>query len=441
MNGTAPSPKAAGYRGIWYSNQPSNDQYRYKYSGGLGTYCANHLPLAIYSPQARKTFFVYGGVSEPGENSHFLAMVSYYDHDTGLVPRPTIVMEKPTDDAHHNPAIALDKSGHIWVFISSHGGKDGFIFRSTRPYSIDSFERIAQQEFTYPQPHYIPGFGFLFLFTKYTAGRELYSRTSQDGITWTDAHKHAGFGGHYQVSCTWKNKCGTTFMYHPPVGGLNARTNLYYIETADYGKTWRTAGGAPVDAPLHTVENSALVHDYEADGLLVYINDLNFDEHGNPVILYVLSKGYESGPKNGPRIWTTARWTGSNWDIRPVTSSDHNYDMGSLYIESDGAWRIIGPTEPGPQPHCAGGDIAMWISRDVGNTWQKERHLTRNSPRNHSYVRRPVNAHPDFYAFWADGNALEPSESHLYFATRSGDVRVLPYAMTQDLEEPRRLQP
>ena len=40
--------KDDGYRGIWYMNQPSNDEYVYKYSGGLGTYCAKHKPFAIY---------------------------------------------------------------------------------------------------------------------------------------------------------------------------------------------------------------------------------------------------------------------------------------------------------------------------------------------------------------------------------------------------------
>lgn len=40
-----------GYRGIWYMNQPSGDEYVYKYSGGLGTYCAKHNPFAVYCPQ------------------------------------------------------------------------------------------------------------------------------------------------------------------------------------------------------------------------------------------------------------------------------------------------------------------------------------------------------------------------------------------------------
>ena len=55
--------KDDGYRGIWYMNQPSGDEYVYKYSGGLGTYCAKHRPLAVYCPAVEKTFFCYGGTA------------------------------------------------------------------------------------------------------------------------------------------------------------------------------------------------------------------------------------------------------------------------------------------------------------------------------------------------------------------------------------------
>ena len=51
--------KDTGYRGIWYMNQPSGDEYVYKYSGGLGTYCAKHKPFAVYWPEVNKTFFFF----------------------------------------------------------------------------------------------------------------------------------------------------------------------------------------------------------------------------------------------------------------------------------------------------------------------------------------------------------------------------------------------
>jgi len=119
-----------------------------------------------------------------------------------------------------------------------------------------------------------------------------------------------------------------------------------------------------------------------------------------------------------------------------VTTTDHNYDMGSIYIEDDGTWRIIAPTSPGPQAWCTGGEMVMWTSADQGKTWKKICDLTKGSRFNHTYARKPVNAHDGFYAFWADGDALKPSESHLYFASKSGEVRMLPFTMTRDTMMP-----
>jgi hypothetical protein len=183
-------------------------------------------------------------------------------------------------------------------------------------------------------------------------------------------------------------------------------------------------------------DNSALVHDYAAEGLNVYLKDIRLGKEGRPVILFLTSGGYESGPKNAPRTWRTARWTGSFWEIRPVTTSDNNYDMGSLYLEDEGTWRIIAPTEPGPQPYNPGGEMAMWVSHDQGREWSKTKQLTSNSPMNHTYARRPVNAHPDFYALWADGHGREPSSSRLYFCNRDGEVFMLPREMKTEFAEP-----
>jgi len=49
------------------------------------------------------------------------------------------------------------------------------------------------------------------------------------------------------------------------------------------------------------------------------------------------------------------------------------------------------------------------------------------------YVRRPVNAHDDFYAYWADGNGREPSDCTLYFADKYGEkVFSLPRKMESE---------
>ncbi len=81
--------------------------------------------------------------------------------------------------------------------------------------------------------------------------------------------------------------------------------------------------------------------------------------------------------------------------------------------------------------------MVMWTSRDQGKTWDKIKQLTRDSRRNHTYARRPVNAHPAFYALWADGNPREPSESFLYFTNQAGNhVWRLPAEMNQRFARP-----
>lgn len=443
---SAPHAKDDGYRGIWYYNQPSHDEYVYKYSGGFATYPQQQAPIAIYSKAANKTFFCYGGTLK-GKNE-LLHMVSYFDHATGKVPRPTVLLNKRTDDAHDNPVLSIDEDGYIWIFSSAHGtSRPSFIHRSVRPFSIDDFELIQETNFSYSQPWFIPGKGFLFLHTRYRqaaegrfGGRALYWMTSPNGRDWSQPQLLAfALQGHYQISWPHGNRVGTAFNVHPPPLGLNQRTNLYYLETSDMGRTWTTVTGKRVGTPITSEDNAALVRNYRSEGLLVYLNDIQYDGHGRPVIVYLTSKGYESGPKNGPRVWHTARWTGKEWVFLPIATTDHNYDHGSLYLEANGAWRFVAPTGPGPQAYATGGEIEVWESADDGKSWRCMRLLTRNSRFNHTYVRRPLNAHPDFYALWADGNAFAPSESRLYFANRDGDVFQLPDAMLQEFEQPRRI--
>jgi hypothetical protein len=440
---------ADGYRGIWYSIGPSNDEYAFKYSGGLGTYCAKHQPFAVYAPQVERTFFCYGGAA-PNDNRRLWHMVSFYDHATGQVPRPTLLLDKETDDAHDNPVISLDGDGHVWIFSTSHGtSRPSCIHRSVAPFDVTEFELVPAvyrdgdaatpiDNFSYFQAWHHPRQGFLCFQTRYSdpARRTLFFSASRDGLNWRPPLRLAGIEqGHYQISATGDDRLASAFNYHPADGGLDHRTNLYYVQSDDFGRSWQSASGEDLILPLSEVSNPALVHDFAEDGMLVYLKDIRLDEQGRPIVLVLTSPGSESGPGNAPRTWTICRWTGRQWDIRPGFTSDSNYDMGSLYLESD-EWRIIAPTEPGPQPYNPGGEVAMWVSRDEGASWQRQATLTRDSEFNHTYVRRPVDAHPDFYAFWADGHGRQPSQSHLYFCTRQGHVFMLPPEVEADWAAP-----
>lgn len=435
-------PTADGYRGIWYMNQPTKDEFVYKYSGGFATYPQQQSPIAIYAKAVNKTFFVYGGTIEGKQE--LLHMISYFDHKTGMVPRPTILLNKKTEDAHDNPVLSIDDAGYLWIFSNSHGeARPSYIHKSRKPYDISGFDLIETSNFSYGHPWFHPGLGFLFLHTLYEdKGRSLYYSTSRYGTTWTKPTLLSRMElGHYQITGHSGDRTATVFNMHPTVGGLNSRTNLYYLETSDLGKTWKTVRGETITPPLRDHAPQALIHDYRSDKLLVYLKNVTFDAQGHPVVLYLTTSSFEPGPKTGPRVWHTAHWTGKEWRIREFARSDHNYDYGALSIDADGMWRVIAPTAPGPIPHSTGGDMELWTSKDEGQNWKKVRQLTRSKGRQHTYARVPVDAHPDFHAFWADGDTLKPSESSLYFSNRDGTaVWRLPTRMDGEFAKPERLK-
>jgi hypothetical protein len=168
----------------------------------------------------------------------------------------------------------------------------------------------------------------------------------------------------------------------------------------------------------------------------MYDKDIVLDKEGKPVIAYLTSGGHKPGPSETPHTFRVAHWNGKAWDDHPITTTDHNYDSMALDVESDDLWHAIAPTEPGPEPYGTGGEMCLWTSADRGDTWKKSKQLTSGSKHNHTYARRPVNAHPDFYALWADGNARAPSDSSLYFCTKSGNVYRLPRKMSASVEKP-----
>jgi hypothetical protein len=438
---TLTNSKIDGYRGIWFE---LNQKYPWgdKYSGGLGTYTADHFPMAIYSEAVNKTFFVYGGTTNQDQR-HLLCMIGCYDHIRNRLERPTVVYDKNgVNDPHDNPALQIDSDGYLWIFVSGRAKlRPGFKFRSVKPFSIDKFEQITTEEMCYPQPWYFEGKGFLHLFTKYTGVRELYFETSPDGRNWSEDRKLAGIrakddslGGHYQVSQRAGDRVGTFFNRHPQ-GDVDKRTDLYYLQTDDMGKNWTTVDGEKVQIPITEVENRARVMNYHDGGYNVYICDMNFDSNSYPVCLYITSRGHKPGPESAPFIWHITRWNGASWETSVLGSSDHNYDMGSLFILVD-KWLVVAPLVNGPQLWGAGGELAFYDSTESGKTWKETRQITCNSPRNNGYVRRPQNARDPFLYYWADGNPDSFSISKLYFGDSKGNIRQMPYVFSSKWVKP-----
>ena len=82
-------PTTDGFYGAWYENEPdiNGGLYGPKYAGGLGTYPQQTNPVAVYSVEANRTYFTFGGNSSD-TSAALRNYISYYDHSTGLLARP-----------------------------------------------------------------------------------------------------------------------------------------------------------------------------------------------------------------------------------------------------------------------------------------------------------------------------------------------------------------
>ena len=463
------APPAAGYAGVWYqitdgSGNGPEAHHRNKYGGAMATYPQQHAPIALRRVDAAagidRTFFVYGGFN--GDRAVTPNMIGCFDHSTGRFQRPRTVLTRSKLDAHENPTLAIDDTGHLWMFSSGHGSdRRALISRSERPWAIDRWRRVADlaggdalETFSYGQPHFVPGQGFVLLHTHYRGGgnRTLYTNRSADGVIWdfdwaTDGSNPrprvaAIEGGQYQISWRFGDTIATAFNMHPrdtggrPGAPLDHRTNLYFLETRDAGRSWSTADGTDVTGslPLTDPDNPALVADFRAAGRSVYLKDVTRDASDHPLLLFLTSGGPQPGPASGPHTLHTARFDQATqgWVLRDVLETDHNYDHGSLLVHPDPdapggeRWRLFGSFLPGAQAFATGGNMGLWESDDLGETWSLVRRLTDDDQRNHSYFRRVDNAADGFIGLWSAGHAWDCGDVELFFCNAAGDVFAMP---------------
>lgn len=188
---SAQNPVADGYKGIWFSTG-NPTEYGYKLSGGVATFGSRYRPIAIYSKEAGKTFFVYGGTKSEQER-HLLIMISYYDHVRNVVPKPVIVHDKEgVREPYDNASLSIDGMGFLWVFVSGNSRtRPGLIFRSSMPYSIERFDKIKEMEMLSPQPWWNPGSGFLLLWSRVSKGLEICFSSGINGENWKSEAKRS----------------------------------------------------------------------------------------------------------------------------------------------------------------------------------------------------------------------------------------------------------
>lgn len=416
------------FQGVWYAsgrheapNVPCYPGHKFVYCGGKATYCVWHRPMAIYSPEVDKTFFVFGNA----DNS---PAISCLDHASRTFARPVVLGSNPDGDAHRNPTLHIDEDGLLYVFYGAHNDPT-IVVRSDAPYDMSRWSRvadIADEATSYPQPWQLRP-GELFVAYRQPPGWWIRKSTNK-GASWQERKPLLAYSarrlyayavtiaenGAYprRIHMAW-SKIGKGTPDEAKMWCLAFRRyNVYYAYSEDGGDTWRRSDGTVYSLPI-TDKTAEKIYDCGERG--VWLKDIRLDSEGNPYILFVESDSYTYEAS-----WKIAGFSSRGWDIHDITTSDHMYDHGEIVILADDDFRIYAPTTAA-QPHEDGGEIEEWQSQDKGATWKNTATLTSGSRYSHNHVRTVLNhekGHGDFRVFWSYGDSTYPpatKDVHMYY--------------------------
>lgn len=405
------------FLGVWYCCGLSKNTlpgHQYVYSGPMATYCNWHRPMAVYSPQVGRTFFVYGNA----DNS---PAVSFYDHATGQFAYPVVLGSNKDDDAHRNPTLLVAEDGTLFVFYGAHNDTT-HVFRSESPYDITKWAHVSDlpdDESTYPQPWQLEGGEIFVSYRHRGVGREggwCFTISTDRGANWRKPVDLVAFqecntyavtvaeDGAYprKVHIAWSRLNGGTDEEKDTKDAWARRHHVYYACSKDGGDTWQKSDGTPHDLPI-TEDTAEKLYDCGERG--VWLQDIQLDAEGNPCSLFIDSDvaTYESE-------WKFARRLDRRWVFSDITTSDHMYDDGGLVVLSNDDFRVYAPTTA-VQPQEDGGEIEEWASTDGGRTWVNTKHLTEGSELSHNNVK-VVHGHRkgkgDFRILWSYGDSNCP---------------------------------
>ena len=433
--GTVEHPEIAthdsAFRGVWYGCGTENalPGRKYVYAGGKATYSAWHHPMAVYAPEAKKTFFVFGDAQNR-------PAVSYYDHTTGDFAPPLALGTNPDGNAHRNPTMLMDEDGFLYVFYGYAGGAQPImVLRSAAPYDIGRWQRRADLTAgtgSYAQPWQLKP-GEIFVAHRQPSGWA-FKRSTDRGASWTPAVGLAEFdtyeftstvygitvaaGGDFPraVHFAWSRLGGGSPEAVRTKHLWARRYNVYYARSDDGGDTWRRSDGTPYTLPI-TEDAAEKIYDSGEHG--VWLKDLQVDPEGNPCMLFL-----DADTDTYASAWKFARHHEGRWTFSDVASSDHMYDGGALVLVADDDFRVYGPTTA-VQPGTDGGEIDEWRSADQGRTWKRTARVTTGSAYSHNHVKTVFNheqGHGDFRVLWSYGDARFPPQDRDVFLYAYGET-------------------
>lgn len=387
---------ANDYDGAWYSDADD-------YDTPAATYTSKHQSSAIYDSSQDKTYFVYMG-------KYFDPYIGYYDHTTDNFSNPVKVADGPINDAHAAPSLLIDNEGYLYVFYGSHNTNTD-VKRSTNTYDITSWTVCADVagSTTYPQVWELSDDTITVLYRENPGERYLGLRTSTDNAaTWSVVTKIIEFTdtdtSPYFVSTVGEEsptkKLHIAWDVHD--WSSNTRTDIYYAYSDDGGSTFKDINGSSLTLPINEAgQSSAFVFDTDPYDYCK-LSDIKLDENGKPLILFAC------GNKAGNTFYVKlARWSGTAWVVEDITTVDHYFDSGSIFVYGSSDYQVYFPSLAS-QTNEDGGDVQAFRSVDGGDTWGLYKNITAGSTYSHNYVKSVHNAKSDgsFDVFWSYGDSI-----------------------------------
>jgi rhamnogalacturonyl hydrolase YesR len=378
-----------------------------------GAWCWFAEPRAVYYEGDHKRTYI-GWVTTGGS-----IQIGCYDHQTDTTDVATLHSELQRDD-HANPALLIFPDGRLTAFYSTHSGRTMYCRTTKRPEDISEWEderSIATTGegsggYTYPNPIRLSAEGNrIYLFWRGSTSKPTFSTSDDGGVHWSDSRtfirRDPEKTGRPYIKFDSNGVDTIHFAFtdgHP----RNEAANSIYYACYRHGALYK-ADGTKIkgldELPLSHLEADK-VYDGSGETGRAWIWDVAADSAGNPVIVFAAC------PEETEHNYWYARWNGSRWDVRKITSAggwfpqtpegkkegEPHYSAGVVLDHNDPSIVYLS------KPTNGVFEIERWVTPDGGATWTSTR-ITKDSSWNNV---RPVVARDhkssDSGLFWMHGD-------------------------------------
>ncbi|MFO7180870.1 MAG: BNR repeat-containing protein, partial [Pseudomonadota bacterium] len=269
---------------------------------------------------------------------------AFYDRDRKLTVAARTLDRREWDfvnlpttlgwDSHNYVAMALDENGFLHVSGNMHN-VPLIYFRSTKPFDVQSFERVTsmvgrnEQSCTYPEFFHGPDGSLIFayrdggsgngnhIFNVYDGAARRWERLLDTPLTDGEGARNAypvgpvqGPDGYWHLVWVWRDT-------------PDAATNhdLSYARTRDL-VNWESGAGRPLTLPIRLADGDIVDPVPVRGGMINNNTKVGFDSKNRPVIVY-----HKYDARGATQLYN-ARLEDGRWVVHQTSNWDYRWDFG-----------------------------------------------------------------------------------------------------------------